>query len=159
MLRRPFLKLSLGFLGAILAAALSLEVVLADSMTLSPTHGQPSDPITATYIYVDPTGAACPVNQLSISFWWDTPNYPISSALVHYDANRNCVATLKFVPTSVKGAPTGVGRHVVLAGPSGTLGTSAPYTIDPPPQPTVVCFASVTRLATAHSAVCTSSRL
>jgi hypothetical protein len=119
---------------ACFAVGLSAQIALADSMTLTPTHGQPSDPVTATYTYSNPTGA-CPANQLAISFWWDSVNYPISSALVNYDINKNCVAMLNFSPSGIKGALIGVGAHIVLAGPNGTLGARAAYTIDPPPPP------------------------
>lgn len=120
---------------ACMAVVFLAQVALADSMTLSPTHGQPTDSVLATYIYLPPPTSGCPVLKLAINFWWDSTSLPIGSALVNLDANKNCVAVIKFVPTTVKGALTNVGNHIVIAGPNGTVITRAPYTIDSPPPP------------------------
>src|SRR5260370_1088159 len=135
MQRRRVLRWALSFLAAGVGLSFGTQLAFADSLTLSPMHGQPTDPVTATYVYVDPTGAPCPVGQLAIDFWWDTQNYPIQSVLLTVDANKDCVAILKFVPANVKGAPVKAGQHIVIGGPKGTIGARAPYTIDPPPPP------------------------
>jgi hypothetical protein len=134
MQRRRIFRLATGILAGTTAALLSVQIALADSMVVAPAHGQPSDPVTATYTYVSPTGAPCPANQLAINFWWDTQGFPIGTALVAVDTQKDCVAVLKFIPTNVKGANTSVAGHIVIAGP-GTIGARAPYTIDPPPPP------------------------
>src|ERR1700693_1435585 len=115
---------------ACLAIGVLAQVVLAASMTLSPTPGPATGSVVATYTYVPPPTSGCPVLKLAINFWWDSPSFPIGSALVNVDANKNCVAVIKFVPTTVKGAPTNVGNHLVIAGPNGTVVTRAPYQID-----------------------------
>ncbi len=134
MQRRRFLKLALSFLAAGSAALLTVQVALADSMTVTPTHGQPSAAVTATYVYLPSPLSGCPVGKLTINFWWDTQTVPIGNQLVALDAKQNCVAVLAFSPSKVKGANLGVGQHLVLAGP-GTLSARVPFTIDPPPPP------------------------
>jgi hypothetical protein len=132
MQRRRLLRLAFGILAGTTAALLSVQIALADSMILGPTHGQPTDPVTATYTYVNPTGGPCPAGQVTIDFWWDSLNNLIGSAVVNVDTQKNCVAVLKFVPAKVPGANTSVSVHLVVAGQK-TASVRSQYTIDPPP--------------------------
>ena len=143
---------------AVLALGLLAQVASADSMAVSPTHGQPADPITATYTYINPTGGPCPVGKLAINFWWDAQSVSVGSSLVTLDAKQNCVAVLPFSPSKVKGANLSPAQHVVIGGP-GQIGARIPYTIDlPPPSPSPSPAASPTPTSTPTNAPSPVSR-
>ncbi len=125
--------MALGFLAGGLAAVASAQIALADALVVAPLNGQATAAAIATYTYVNPTGGLCPTGQITISFWWDSTSFPIGSVPLSIDAQKNCIARLKFTPAGIKGANTAAGGHFVLAGPGGKPALRAPHTIDPPP--------------------------
>ena len=77
MQRRRLLQLVFGILAGSAAALLSVQVALADSLALMPNHGQPTDPITATFTSPLP------------------PTHPPRSVLAMAVAGRLCMATAR----------------------------------------------------------------